>query len=234
MFDAASVAGHPALGNITSAFFDRGSLWLGCDGMLCEVDRAGKLHLYGPQQGIPTDTWLGFLRDRQGTLWVRGVHRVVVQLDGSAPFVARDVPDSEMDVVTDDGGFVEDAAGRVLTRTNHGLARWDSAGWSTINASNGLPEIGIIALLFDRDGALWLGTYGQRAQLVDPARRSGAPVAGQRAWWQCVGATTQAVAAVAAGDRTGTAPGAEPGQGGRRGDLGRAVRPAGTSLRPGE
>ncbi|MET0332022.1 MAG: diguanylate cyclase [Dyella sp.] len=161
MFDAASVADHPVLGNITSAFLDRGSLWLGCDGMLCELDRAGQLHVRGLSQGIPTDTWLGFLRDRQGTLWVRGVHRVVVRPEGATRFVARDVPDSDMDVVTDDGGFVEDAGGRVLTRTNRGLARWDGAGWSTIDASNGLPEIGIVALLFDRDGALWLGTYGR-------------------------------------------------------------------------
>jgi diguanylate cyclase (GGDEF)-like protein len=161
MFDADRMARHPELSNVTSVFLDRGSLWLGCDGALCELDRAGKLHLYGPQQGIPSDTWLGFLRDRQGTLWVRGVHRVVVRSGRAAHFVARDVPDSAMDVVTDDGGFVEDASGRVLTRTNHGLARWDGAGWSTIDASNGLPEIGVIALLFDRDGALWLGTYGR-------------------------------------------------------------------------
>jgi diguanylate cyclase (GGDEF)-like protein len=161
MFDAARVAAHPELRNVTSVFLDRGSLWLGCGGMLCELDRAGKLHLQGPPQGIPTDTWLGFLRDRQGTLWVRGVHRVVVRAQGATHFVARDVPDSTMDVVTDDGGFVEDPSGRVLTRTNRGLVRWEGAGWRSIDASNGLPEIGIIALLFDRDGALWLGTYGR-------------------------------------------------------------------------
>src|SRR5690606_9363502 len=61
----------------------------------------------------------------------------------------------------DDGRFVEDRQGRVLTTTNHGLARWSGAGWVLIDSRNGLPDININALMSDTQGSLWLGTYGR-------------------------------------------------------------------------
>lgn len=99
--------------------------------------------------------------DKQGAVWVRGVHHVRVRRAGAAYFTSRDVPDNNMDVVTEDGGFVQDQGGRVLTRTDDGLVRWDGARWQVIDTNNGLPDIGITAELFDKDGALWLGTYGR-------------------------------------------------------------------------
>lgn len=161
MFDAAQLAALPQLRNITALYAVHDRLWLGCDTALCEVDAAGHVTVDGPAQGVPPDSWSGLLKDSKGNLWLRGVHHVRVQLAGTTPFIAREVPQDDMDVVNDDGSFVEDPQGRILTSTNRGLARWDGNGWTSFDSSNGLPDIGITARLFDRQGSLWLGTYGR-------------------------------------------------------------------------
>jgi diguanylate cyclase (GGDEF)-like protein len=57
--------------------------------------------------------------------------------------------------------MIEDDAGHVLTRANAGLARWNGHHWRIFDSGNGLPDIGIDALLYDRDHVLWIGTYGR-------------------------------------------------------------------------
>ncbi len=161
MFNDAQLATHPQLRNITMTFVDRGKLWVGCDTALCEVDSAGQIHVHGAEEGIPADAWSGMRVDKAGTLWLRGVRHMRVRLPGATRFIPRDVVGNDMDVVIDNGTFVEDPQGRLLTPTNHGIARWNGKRWDTIDTRNGLPDIGITAQIFDRDGALWLGTYGR-------------------------------------------------------------------------
>lgn len=160
-FSAAQLAAQPKLRIITAVYANHGALWLGCGNALCEIDGRGQLHLHGADEGIAPDSWSGVLLDGTGTLWVRGVHHVRVRPAGAVGFVARDVPNNDMNVISDDGGFIQDNAGRILTRTDHGLVRWDGTHWQVIDHSNGLPEIGITAALFDTYGALWVGTYGR-------------------------------------------------------------------------
>lgn len=160
-FDAARLAAYPELGNINAILLDHDVLWVGCDTALCRIDAQGRVQRFGEAQGVPADGWSGLLIDHQGQLWARSVRHVVVRLAGQASFIARDVPEDDMDVVTEDGNFIVDPQGRVLTRTNHGMARWDGQRWQMLDKRNGLPDIGITAGLFDRDGSLWLGTYGQ-------------------------------------------------------------------------
>lgn len=163
MFDAAQLAALPALRRITTLFLAPDRLWLGCGTALCSLDATGRgrVVLHGPAQGVPVDEWSGMLADRAGNLWLRGVHHVRVRLAGTARFIARDLPEDVMGVVKDDGRLVEDRQGRVITTTNHGLARWDGAGWTMFDSRNGLPDIDFTPLLFDTRGSLWLGTYGQ-------------------------------------------------------------------------
>ncbi|WP_189440948.1 ligand-binding sensor domain-containing diguanylate cyclase [Rhodanobacter panaciterrae] len=161
MFDTAQLASVPQLRKITAVYVSQGHLWLGCDTSLCDVDAAGKVVLYGSAQGVPADSWSGVLLDRHGTLWLRGVHHVRALLAGTTRFTARDVPETDMGVVSDNGSLLEDPQGRILTPTNRGLARWEGAGWKMIDSTNGLPDIEITTLLFDTQGTLWLGTYGR-------------------------------------------------------------------------
>ncbi|WP_426689291.1 ligand-binding sensor domain-containing diguanylate cyclase [Rhodanobacter ginsengiterrae] len=161
LFDDAQLARVPQLRKVTVVLSAADRLWIGCDGALCSVDANGKVLVHGSAEGVPADAWTGLLLDRQGTLWLRGVHHVLALPPGATRFVARDLPAGDMGVVSDNEVLVEDARGRVLTPTNRGLARWDGTGWTSMDSSNGLPDIELTALLFDTHGTLWLGTYGR-------------------------------------------------------------------------
>ncbi|KQZ74794.1 diguanylate cyclase [Rhodanobacter sp. Root561] len=161
MFDEAQLAAVPQLRRITVIHATPGRLWIGCDGSLCSVDDAGKVTVHGEAEGVPRDSWTGLLLDSHGSLWLRGVHHLRTLPAGATRFVQRDLPAGDMGVVSDNEILVEDAQGHVLTPTNRGLARWEGAGWTLMDSTNGLPDIEITALLFDRQGTLWLGTYGR-------------------------------------------------------------------------
>jgi diguanylate cyclase (GGDEF)-like protein len=161
MFSAAQLTRYPQLRNVTTVFPYKAGLLIGCETALCEIDATGQVHVHGVDEGVPADIWAGMRLDRQGTLWLRGVHQVRARPAGSARFIARDVPNKDMDTVTDNGTFVEDPGGHIMTPTNHGLARWDGTRWDVIDSRNGLPDIGITAVMFDKAGAMWLGTYGR-------------------------------------------------------------------------
>jgi len=161
LFDDAQLASVPQLRKVTVVMSAAERLWIGCEDALCSVDARGKVRVQGPADGVPADTWTGLLLDRQGTLWLRGIHHVLALPAGATHFMERDLPAGEMGVVSDNEVLVEDVRGRVLTPTNRGLARWDGAGWTLMDSSNGLPDIEITALLFDTHDTLWLGTYGR-------------------------------------------------------------------------
>jgi diguanylate cyclase (GGDEF)-like protein len=161
MFNEAQLAAVPQLRKISVMQSTPAGLWLGCNRALCSVDASGKVELHGQADGVPEDNWTGLLLDREGTLWLRGVHHLLALLPGSTRFIARDLSAEDTGVVSDNGVLVEDAGGHLLTPTNRGLARWDGAGWTRMDSSNGLPDIEITALLFDNQGTLWMGTYGR-------------------------------------------------------------------------
>ncbi|MBU6249508.1 MAG: GGDEF domain-containing protein, partial [Xanthomonadaceae bacterium] len=154
----------PGLQDVTAVQAIDGVLWLGCGRQVCEV-RGDRVLVHGVAEGLPADVWSGIFRDRGGTLWLRGNHVLRARPPGSGRFESRDVPGESTDILTDDIGVTEDPQGHILTRTDHGLARWDGRRWQVYGGANGLPDLGITALMFDRDGDLWLGTYGRGVAL---------------------------------------------------------------------
>jgi diguanylate cyclase (GGDEF)-like protein len=157
-FDDAALRATPALADITSVFAAGGIVWFGCGKSLCQWT-GDHVQIWGESQGIPPDTWTSYLRARDGTLWVRSPLHIRALVPGSSVFANHDLPGAR--VVTAYLDMVEDDQGRLLTRANEGLARWDGHHWSSFDASNGLPDIGIDALLYDRNHVLWIGTYGR-------------------------------------------------------------------------
>lgn len=157
-FDTSALNKTPALGDVTSVFSDGHSLWFGCAKSLCQL-AGDQLHIWNEQQGIAADTWTSYLRARDGTLWVRSPRYIRSLSTGGQSFANHDLPGAR--VVTAYLDMIEDDHGRVLTRSNNGLARWDGKTWRIFDARNGLPDIGIDALLYDRNHVLWIGTYGR-------------------------------------------------------------------------
>ncbi|HTV84973.1 MAG TPA: diguanylate cyclase [Dyella sp.] len=157
-FDAAAQRATPALADVGSVFGDGRALWLGCGKSLCQL-RGDELRVWGEREGIPPDTWTSYLHARDGTLWVRSPYHIRTLAPGAGAFADHDLPGAR--VVTAYLDMIEDEDGRLLTRANDGLARWNGHAWRIFDAGNGLPSIGIDALLYDRNHVLWIGTYGR-------------------------------------------------------------------------
>ncbi|WP_338123797.1 diguanylate cyclase [Xanthomonas bonasiae] len=143
------------------------ALWLGCGRQLCRLDAQGRLQRLGRAEGVPDDSWLALLRDRNGTLWARGIHHVLAWPAGAAGFAERPPPPgSSLSTMAVGINLVEDAAGRVLTRSDTGLLRWEGGHWRAFERAQGLGALAanISPMLSDRQGRLWMGTRGRGVQ----------------------------------------------------------------------
>ncbi|MCC4595515.1 diguanylate cyclase [Xanthomonas campestris pv. phormiicola] len=161
LFDAATLARLPQLGKLGAAQSEADTLWLGCDQELCRVAADGSVTVYGQAQGLPPDRWRHVVRDRDGALWLRGDRHVMQLPAGSERFVARPPPDGGLRQVVGQAQILLDPQGRVLIRTGQGLARWERGHWRSFGRSNGLPDGGIVVLLFDHAGDLWMAMDGE-------------------------------------------------------------------------
>ena len=160
VFTDAQLRTERGLDQVSAVFHRAGTTWFGCGNELCRLS-AGQLTHYGPAQGIPADRWLGFLGTRDGSMWTRGIHTVRSLAAGAKSFVGHDIPDGHAEVAASSIDLIEDRAGRILTRTDAGIARWDGRHWELFDTGNGLPGVGVSSLLADQDGMVWMGTYGR-------------------------------------------------------------------------
>ncbi|MBN6150070.1 diguanylate cyclase [Xanthomonas sp. AmX2] len=161
LFDAATLARVPQLGRIVSAQAEGDALWLGCGRALCRIGADRSVLVFGQAQGLPEDVWRSVLHDRDGALWVRGQHQLMQLPAGAARFVPRPVDGAGVAMFSRQAQLLLDAKGRVLLRTNTGLARWEGGRWRLFDRRNGLPESAIVALLLDRQGDLWMTVDGE-------------------------------------------------------------------------
>ncbi len=163
-FDAAQLAAHPELRHLVSVGVGADGIWLGCgDGQLCHVAAAGAVTVLGAEAGLPRRVWSAILSDRSGTLWLRSLDRIVHRPAGAARFAVDALPGSPGRYAghADRLMFAEAPDGRILTEGRGGLLAWKDGVWSSLDISQGVPEGSIVAILFDREGSLWLGVRDQ-------------------------------------------------------------------------
>lgn len=147
-------------GDVAAVLQRNGTTWFGCGVALCRL-RDGLLTRYGVDQGVPADKWVGILAARDGSIWVRGIRNVLRLAAGASDFTSHEIPGGHTEVAASSIDIIEDRAGRIVTRTDVGIARWDGARWELFDTGSGLPGVGISSLLADRDGMVWMGTYGR-------------------------------------------------------------------------
>ncbi|WP_140625711.1 two-component regulator propeller domain-containing protein [Methylibium rhizosphaerae] len=136
-----------------------GALWFGCGKALCEWSD-GRLHRWGEESGVPPRAWASFVRGRDGTLWARSPDLLLSLSPGTRHFESIAAPPARRWSGT--VAMVQDAAGRIVTATDEGLASWDGRKWRQWTPRrNGLPETAVRALLVDAEGSVWLGTSGR-------------------------------------------------------------------------
>ena len=149
---------QPALAHLGAVFVDRKqNVWLGCGAGICSL-RHGQVDFWGPKQGVPPDVWRTWLVDRDGQLWARGRKHIAVLPVGAAYFVNRDSPHANLTADILNVPMVEDRDGRIITRSDTGLARWQQNRWEELAPANGIPTTEVASLLVDRDNAVWIGT----------------------------------------------------------------------------
>ncbi len=108
---------------------------------------------------LPADSWRCIVEDRSGALWVRSRSRLAVLPRGARAFVDRsqNVPPFTKTACR----MNADATGRVYVPTDRGVSVVSDEGVRQLDATTGLPGDIVPITFVDRDGSLWLGTFGQ-------------------------------------------------------------------------
>ncbi len=159
-FTADQLRSIPALAHLSSLYSDpRGRIWLGCGEGICRV-QDGHVDTWNASSGVPKDVWHSWILDGDGRLWARGLQHVVVLNPSASTFESRDAPHSKLTAGILSVPLIADQQGRIITRSDMGLARWQTDHWEEFTADNGITTPEITALLTSRDGTVWLGMSG--------------------------------------------------------------------------
>jgi len=161
-FEAGQLSHYPEMRTLFSIHVgSHGDLWMGCERALCHYDQ-GKLQVLGKESGLPAgENWRAILHDRQGQLWARGEHKIFMLPAGGDLFQDRSPDQNDQKKAHGIPFLAADAAGRIFSRYDEGIIRWNGKRWESFGESSGLTVGGgINAILFDRDGGVWLGSLG--------------------------------------------------------------------------
>ncbi len=177
LFDAATLARTPGLA--TARFVGPGSdgtLLIGCGVTICRME-AGRVTVLGEVDGLPPDAWQVTLQTPDGTLWARSLNHIAWRKPGHARFTVATLPGQDgspgVPTLGEHTSYVanperldllDDQHGGVLTQSAGGLVDWNGATWHAYpHHPGGLPADRIQALMFDREGSLWIGSFGAGA-----------------------------------------------------------------------
>ena len=170
-FSDAALEAEPALKRIVSVSVTSDGIWLGCgDGRICHLPRpdtqpAAAIEVAGEADGLPKRDWTAFLRDRHGTLWARSLDQIAHRDPGQARFSLDPIPGGPGRYAGHFDRLVvaEDPAGNILTQGRSGLLIRSNGVWRSLTMVQGVPVGQIVAIMFDREGSLWLAVRAQGA-----------------------------------------------------------------------
>ncbi|WP_321475787.1 two-component regulator propeller domain-containing protein [uncultured Paludibaculum sp.] len=133
-----------------------GGLWAAGDFGVCHWQN-GRSTLYAAKEGVPDEHWDSLLPDGQGGLWARGVGHLVHLARGGARFELEQPgpPDASFQ-----GVIIRSWDGTLLASTRRGLALKQNGKWSLVSMDEGLPASSTTVIFEDREGSIWLGTWG--------------------------------------------------------------------------
>ncbi|MBN9658296.1 MAG: response regulator [Acidobacteria bacterium] len=133
-----------------------GAAWFACASGVARW-KDNQVTLYGEQQGVPHDQWDSFAVDGQGGLWVRSLSRLLHLPRGAARFELDQPgpPDASFY-----GDLAQSADGTIFATTKRGLALRSQGRWQMVGAEEGLPAHSTTAIFEDREGSIWIGTWG--------------------------------------------------------------------------
>ncbi len=167
LFNQAMLAATPGL---EQARFvvpdDDGALLVGCGQAVCRV-KDGRITPYDAAAGLPPDVWRAAIRTRDGTLWIRSVGHLAWRRPHNRSFEVVTIPDGHGQSygrIPSYLDLVADHRGGIVTQGGDSLLDWNGTRWRSYgHHEGGLSATPIEALLFDREGSLWIGSMGHGA-----------------------------------------------------------------------
>ncbi len=149
-----------------------GGLLIGCGVSICR-EANGRVAVLGEADGLPVDSWQVALRTADGTLWARSLERIAWRRPGRDRFEVAILPGGRGSGGAAPGehtsyvahperlGLLDDRHGGVLTQGATGLIDWNGTAWRAYaHHPGGLPTNRLQAFMFDREGSLWVGSFG--------------------------------------------------------------------------
>jgi signal transduction histidine kinase/ligand-binding sensor domain-containing protein/DNA-binding response OmpR family regulator len=176
--DARSLAGDRVLAVLED---NARRLWVATSGGLSLFDRVSETFVrYGRDadnaHSLRDDDIMSLYQDRGGVLWVGtragGASHWNPNSWSLGHFLGASIRNKAVNAFADDG------KGIVWVGTSEGLVEIDTRSGSerrygrTTEAAPQLADDRVMALLYDRDGALWIGTMAGGLGRLDPARRT--------------------------------------------------------------
>ena len=157
-FSDAELKATPALDRVKSVYARAdGTIWLGCDTHLCSV-AGGAVHVWTDKEGAPKGAYAAALEDSAHRLWMRSDMHLIVRAPGAANFTRIDPPHARLETRVTEPMLASDTGGRLLVRTERGVARWNGASWTEFTTENGLPDNAVIRAQIDGEGSLCTAT----------------------------------------------------------------------------
>jgi len=139
-----------------------GSLWIGTPSGGLRILKDGKIFKYDSKTGFFNTGINGFLETRAG-------HFLVATNIGIFLYQER-----KFELITLDDNFIrsidEDSDGRIWAATVNGVQIFDDNGKTKPAITmlrDGLPYPSVITVFADREGNMWVGTYGGLARIKD-------------------------------------------------------------------
>ena len=137
-------------------------LWLGTSQGVCCYD--GQVFTtYTPEHGLEGPKVHSLYEDRDGQLWV------ATTIGWSRFHPETQTFTTQLNVADRAYAVVEDGDGQLwFPIAPNGIARYDGQQFSYLTTADGLPNMGVVALLLDRQERIWIGTLNGGLAYTDP------------------------------------------------------------------
>lgn len=152
----------PMPGNVTGAahgvLVDRnGAVWFSSDSDLYRMTN-WQIERIGSEWNVPKAQWEAIVLDKQGAIWIRSRTQLMRKAPGQDSFVRenahlRQAGNAEHLGVTSEGEVLVPSGSALLIFSQDEHSEY-------LDTRQGLPETAISCVLQDREGSVWLGTWG--------------------------------------------------------------------------
>lgn len=161
-----------------------GIVYTGGEGGIHAFHPDGRIQVWGPADGLPTNGVTQVVEDGEGRVWAGHGRTLVVKAPGEVRF--RDQSMRLGGSLSPNGTSFADRDGSVWLPTQHGALRLQGEGVERVDATNGLPFRWVRSVFRDREGTLWVIGPGlarlRGGGLVRNYTLSGG-LTGEIVWW---------------------------------------------------